>query len=106
AEFLQLGERMPLGQGQFYMLVSDGELIQFRVGFWHEIDKPGVQAARSYGFHLVQTRRRMKLQFRVGLLLPEAPEGIRNNTAPGRILGEPDAQGARSTTSHASRTRS
>jgi hypothetical protein len=85
------GERMSLGHGQFNTLVGDGKLIQFRVGFWHEIDEPCIQTAGSYGFQLLQTRRRIKLQFRVGLLLAEAPEGIRND-APGRILGEADAQ--------------
>ena len=48
----------------------------------------------------------MELQFRVGLLLPEAPERIRNNTVPGRVLGEPDAQCSRATASHAACARS
>jgi hypothetical protein len=38
-----------------------GKLIQFRIRFWHEIDEARIQAAGSYRFQLVQTRRRIKL---------------------------------------------
>ena len=79
---------MSLGHGQLDMVYSDGKLIQFRVGFRHEIDEPRIQAAGSYSVQLFQTRRRLKLQLRVRLLLPESSEGIRNNAVPGRILEE------------------
>ena len=67
-----------------------------------KLTKPASQAAGSYGFQLVQARCRIKVQFRVGLLLAEAPEKIRNHSAPGRILGKSDAQRPRTTVSHAS----
>ena len=81
-----------LRDGQLDMLYRDAKLVQFRIGFWHEIDKACIQTARSYGFRLLQTRRWLKLQFRIGLLLSESPERIRNNAVPGRIFREPDTQ--------------
>src|ERR1700736_1471756 len=77
---------MSFRDGQLDMLYRDAKLVQFRIGFWHEIDEPCIQTARSYGFKLLQTRRRLKLQFRIGLPLSESPERIRNNAAPGRIF--------------------
>jgi len=93
---------MSFGHGELHTLSSDEKLVQFQIGLWHEIEEPYIQTTGSYSFQLFQTRCRLKLQFRVGLLLPESPERIRNNTAPGRILGEPDAQGARLTASRTS----
>ena len=83
---------MSFGHRQLEMVYSDGKLVQFRVDFGHEIGEPCIQAAGSNSIQLFQTRRRLKLQFRVRLLLPEQSEGIRNNAVPGRILGEADAQ--------------
>jgi hypothetical protein len=91
---------MSFRDGQLYMLYRDAKLVQFRIGFWHEIDKPCIQTAGSYGFKLLQTRRWLKLQFRIGLLLSESPERIWNNAAPRRIFCEPDAQRPRKTASH------
>jgi hypothetical protein len=72
---------MSFWHGQLEMLRSDGKLVQFRIGFWHEMEEPRIQKARSCSLSLCQTRCRLKLQFRVGLLLPEPPEGVWNNTA-------------------------
>jgi len=85
-EFLQFRERMSFWRGQLDMLRSDEKLVQFRIGFWHEIEGPRIQKARSYSLYLFQTRCRLKLQFRIGLLLPELPEGIWNNTTLGSTL--------------------
>lgn len=73
------------------MLSGHEKVVQFRIGWRHEIDKPDIQTTGSYRLHLDQTRLRLKLQFGVGLPLPESPEGIRNHAAPGGILSEPDA---------------
>src|SRR5262245_47773649 len=96
---------MSLGYGQLDMVYGDSKSVQFRVGFGHDIDEPCIQAAGPYSVQLFQTRRRLKLQFRVRLLVPESPEGIRDNAAPGRILGKADAQDPRLTASRASRAR-
>jgi hypothetical protein len=82
---------MSLGHGQLDTVYGDGKLVQLRVGFGHEIDEPRIEAAGSYRIQLFQTRRRLKLQFRVRLLIPETPEGIRNSAVPGCIFGEADA---------------
>src|SRR4029077_7538632 len=100
AQFLEFCDRMSLRDGQLDMLHRDAKLVQFRIRFRHEIDEPCIQTARSYGFILCQTRRWLKLQLCVGLLLSESPERIRNNTAPGRIFREPDTQRPRTTASH------
>ena len=65
---------MSFGHGQFDMVYGDAKLVQLPVGFWHEIDESCVQTTRSYSLQLLQTRRGLKLQFRVRLLLPESPE--------------------------------
>jgi hypothetical protein len=85
-EFLQFRERVSFWHGQVDMLRRDEKLVQFRIGFWHEIEEPRIQKARSYNLYPFQTRCRLKLQFRVGLLLTEPPEGIWNNTTPGSTL--------------------
>ena len=95
---------MFFGRGQLDMLYGDGKLVQIRIGFGHEIDEPCIQSAGSYRLQLFQTRRRLKFQIHIGVLLPETAEGIRSNAAPGRVLGETDAEGARLTPSHAGRT--
>jgi hypothetical protein len=77
---------MSFWHGQLDMLRSDEKLVPFRFGFWHEIEEPRIQKARSYSLYLFQTRCRVKLQFRVGLLLSEPPEGIWINTTPGSTL--------------------
>jgi hypothetical protein len=83
---------MSFGRGQLDMLPANDKLIQIRIGLWHEIDEPCIQAPGSYSVHLLQTRRRLKLQIHIGLLLPKSPEGIWSDAVPGRILGEADAQ--------------
>jgi hypothetical protein len=83
---------MSLGHGQLDMLYGDEELVQVRISFWHEIEKPCIQTAGSYRVQLFQTCNGLKLQFRFQLALSESPEGIRNNPVPGRVLGEADAQ--------------
>src|ERR1700745_3787057 len=79
AELLQSDERMSFWRCQFNVVYSDGELVQFRIGFGHEIDEPRIQAAGPYSLQLFRTRCRTKLQFRVGLVRPKSPEGIRDN---------------------------
>ena len=85
---------MSFRDGQLDMLFRDAKLVQFRIGFWHEIDEPCIQTHSQilYGFKLLQTRRRLKLQFRIGLLLSGIAGKIRNNATPGRIFREPDTQ--------------
>ena len=78
--------------GRANSMYGDGKLVQFRVDIRHEIEKPCIQAAGSYGIQQFQARRRLKLQHCVGPLLSESAEGIRDNAAPGRILCEPYAQ--------------
>ena len=48
-EFLEFCDRVSFGRGQLDMLYRDGKLVQFRIGFWHEIDEPCIQTAGSYG---------------------------------------------------------
>jgi len=38
---------MSFGRGQLDMLDGDEKLVQFRIGFWHEIDEPCIQTAGS-----------------------------------------------------------
>src|SRR5450755_561777 len=83
---------MSFRDGQLNTLYRDAKLVQFRIGFRHEVDESCVQPARSYGFKLLQTGRRLKLKYRIGLLLPESPERIWNDATPGRIFREPDTQ--------------
>jgi hypothetical protein len=92
SEFLQLGERMPLGDCQLDIVYCDAKLVQFPVGFWHEVEESCIQAAGLYGVQLLQTWRGLNLQFHARSLLPKSTEGVGNDAVPGRILGETDAQ--------------
>src|SRR5260370_11836095 len=94
SDILEFCERMSCGRGQLDMLPGDEQLVQVRVGFWHEVDESSIQTAGPDGFYLFHTRRWLKLDFCVGLHLPHPPTPFRNHTPPTRILGEPDAQRA------------
>src|SRR5690242_9699249 len=81
-EILQLYQWMPFGDGQFYTLCGNSNLIQLCISLRHVEHEPGVQTSGPDGFYLLQTGRWCQLQLGVRLSFPEPPERLGHHTTP------------------------